>query len=154
MPHLKGMLVLWGDSHCVSVALCHLACVQGSQANCNLQYCKNGKTVTVFTCGSTVLPACTPVCRKMLPDPACGLPHLDQHALELVLSSKLHRHACDSCYQGHSLTLILSRSLTPSATVAALLPLVLSPRELMPLLVGGPLCVCQAKQDPSSNLVI
>jgi len=82
----------------------------------------------------------------MLPDPDYGFPHLGQHALDVVLSSRLHRHACDSWYQGHSLTLMLSRSLTPSAPVLALLPLVLSPRELMPLLVGGPLCACQAKQ--------
>ena len=90
---------------------------------------------------------------RRFPVPDHGLFQLDQNALDNVLSS-LHRRACDNCYQGYSLTLMLSRSLTPSATVLALLPLVLSPRELMPLLVGGPLCVCQAKQDPLSIMVI
>ena len=39
-------------------------------------------------------------------------------------------------------TFMLSCSLSPSATVLPLLPLVLSPLELMPLRVGGPLCAC------------
>ena len=38
-------------------------------------------------------------------------------------------------------TLMLSCSFTPSAVLAAL-PLVLSPRELIPLLLGGPVCAC------------
>ena len=38
-------------------------------------------------------------------------------------------------------TLMLSCSFTPSA-VLAVLPLVLSPRELIPLLLGGPVCAC------------
>ena len=40
-------------------------------------------------------------------------------------------------------TLMLSCSFTPSA-VLAVLPLVLSPRELTPLLLGGPVCAWQA----------